>query len=561
MKTLTKYIFLALALMMSLSSCDAWLDDVDQTSTVSDEIVWQDENYVDMYVNGFYTYLHKYGQFGENQFGGSLTESLTDTFKYGSEALGHRAGHPNNYVTNPDVISPDGCLYDIWGTAYENIRRINQFLDMQKQYSKFPEEKNIAWEAQARFFRAFVYFQLAKRHCGPDGGLILYDALPLENKDKSSAEETWDFIEADLTFAAANLPDQWNAANRGRVTKGAANAMLSRVMLYAERWQKAYDAADAVVQSGLYSLVADYAQAWKGNNSESILEFAFNANTGPNHTFDQYYVPMCDGYDFGALGTPTQEMVECYETKDGKKVNWDAWHGSSSTIPPFDQLEPRFAATVIYPGSTWKGRVMDCSVGGINGAFMAYRDNPYSYGKTTTGYFLRKLLDETLIDIKGTRSSQTWVEIRYAEVLLNKAEAAHRLNKVGEAQDLLFEVRNRVGLPKKTSSGNEWFDDYRNERKVELAYEGHLFWDMRRWKLAATEYNNYQCHGFKISGEKYADVPVDETGAFTREPERTYEYVVVDNLVRKFPAKLYTLPIPTSELKNNKNIEQYATWK
>lgn len=150
MKRILLNISLALALGFSISSCNDWLDGVEQTSTVSDEIVWQDEAYVDKYVNAFYTYLHKYGQFGEAQFSGSLTESLTETFKYGSVALGDRAGHPNNYVTNPDVISPDGCRYNIWDKdlAYGNIRQMNQFLVMQKKYSTFPDDKNLKWEVR-----------------------------------------------------------------------------------------------------------------------------------------------------------------------------------------------------------------------------------------------------------------------------------------------------------------------------------------------------------------------------------------------------------------------------
>lgn len=245
MKKILLNISLALALGFSISSCNDWLDGVEQTSTVSDEIVWQDEAYVDKYVNAFYTYLNKYGQFGEAQFSGSLTESLTETFKYGSVALGDRAGHPNNYVTNPDVISPDGCRYNIWDKdlAYGNIRQMNQFLVMQKKYSTFPDDKNLKWEAQVRFFRAYVYFQLAKRH----GGVILYDDLPTSNdKARSTAAETWQFIADDLDFAATNLPKEWDAANKGRVTKGAAYALKSRAMLYAERWQDAYDAADEV---------------------------------------------------------------------------------------------------------------------------------------------------------------------------------------------------------------------------------------------------------------------------------------------------------------------------
>lgn len=109
-------------------------------------------------------------------------------------------------------------------------------------------------------------------------------------------------------------------------------------------------------------------------------------------------------------------------------------------------------------------------------------------------------------------------------------------------EDAMNEVRARVNLPPKNSSGDEWFNDYRNERKVELAYEGHLFWDMRRWKLAHIEYNNYRCHGFKIIGENY-------------------EYIDVDYQDRKFSAKNYILPIPDSELANNSLIEQYDSWK
>ena len=291
-------------------------------------------------------------------------------------------------------------------------------------------------------------------------------------------------------------------------------------------------------------MVDDYAQAWKGNNVESILEFDYDQDTGPNHDFDQYHVPQCDGWDYGALGTPTQEMVESYETKNGQKVDWTPWHGITNTPPPYDQLEPRFAASVIYRGSMWKGRKMDCSVNGTNGAFIDYGVQGYSYGKTTTGYFLRILMDESLTDLKGKKSHQPWVEIRYAVVLLNKAEAAYRLNKIDEAQKAMNDVRARknVGLPGKSSTGETWFNDYRNERKVELAYEGHLYWDMRRWKLAHTEYTGYRVHGMKITGD-------------------TYEYIEADNKDRKFLKKLYVFPVPTDEMRNNSLIEQYDEWK
>ncbi len=534
------YILLYIAFPVLLfNSCSDWLD-LTPTDKLTDKVIWEDESSVDLYVNGFYTYLNQYGQFGSAQASGNLTESFTSTLKYGSYALGHRAGHANNYVFDPTLITTaTGGFYSVWDDAYNKIRRMNEFLYSMEQFGEFPEELNKRWEAQVLFFRAFIYFQLARRH----DGVILYTSIEEMEKDKarSSNEATWDLIESDLDFAIANLPESWSTQDKGRLTKYAALAFKSRAMLFAERWQSAYDAADAVVKSGQFDLVDDYAESWKGSNTEAILEFKYD-ELGPYHDFDKNYVPLCDGYAFGGLGTPTQEMVESYEKADGTTMDWTPYHITNATRPPYEDLEPRFKATVIYPGCVWKGNVMQNSLNGTFGSFMAYREQPYSYGQTTTGYFLRKLLDESHIDVKGKPSTQTWVEIRYAEVLLNKAEAAYRLNRMGEARDAMNKVRARVNLPPKNSSGDEWFNDYRNERKVELAYEGHLFWDMRRWKLAHIEYNNYRCHGFKIIGANY-------------------EYIDVDYQDRKFSAKNYILPIPDSELANNSLIEQYDSWK
>ncbi len=537
-KTVKTFLCIATAAIL-LGGCSDWLD-LTPSDRLTDKVAWEDESSVNLYVNGFYTYLHQYGQFGTGQASGNLTESLTNTFKYGSYALGHKAGHVNTYVFDPTLITPaTGGFYSVWTDAYNKIRRLNEFLHSMEQYGDFSEEVTKKWEAQVLFFRAFIYFQLARRH----DGVILYTSLDEMNKDKalSTSEETWDMIESDLDFAIANLPESWPGLHQGRLTKYAALAFKSRAMLFAERWQDAYDAADAVVKSDKYELVDNYSEAWKGNNAETILAFHYN-EIGPNHTFDKDYVPMSDGWQFGALGTPTQEMVESYEKADGTPFDWTSFHDKNAVRPPYEQLEPRFHATVIYPGSVWKGKEMQNSVNGTNGTFMAYREQPNSYGHTTTGYFLRKLMDESLSDVNGVPSTQPWVEIRYAEVLLNKAEAAFRLNKMSEARDAMNEVRARVNLPEKTSSGNEWFDDYRNERQVELAYEGHLFWDMRRWELAHVAYHNYRCHGFKITGNNY-------------------EYIDVDYQDRKFSTRNYILPIPDAELANNSLIEQYDSWK
>ncbi|MDE6403185.1 MAG: RagB/SusD family nutrient uptake outer membrane protein [Muribaculaceae bacterium] len=540
----TTYKFMAIALLgASLTSCNDWLDGVDNTSKVVEDVTWDTEAHVDMQVNQFYTYINSWGFFAGGEFGGNLTEALCDVFKYNHSVLGVRCSQAYQYATQYNYMSPNQNSLSGWSSVYTQVRYINQFLTGMKRFSTFSDELNAQWEAQARFFRAYVYFHLAKRY---DGGII-YDSLP-EGTDKamSSAEELWDFIEADLDFAIANLPEKWDAAHAGRIDAIMAQAFKSRAMLFAERWQSAYDAAEAVVQSKRYSLTPSYANSWKGSNSESIIQYEYRALNGPSNSFDQYYAPVLANNPFstGSCGVPTQEMVETFEAKDGSKIDWTPWHdGTATTTPPYDQLEPRFAATVVYPGSKWQGAVMDNSVDGVNGVFQAYGDGAYLWNKTCTGYFLRKLVDESHTDLLNTNGSQTMVVLRYAEVLLNMAEAAYRLHKSpDEYQGLMNQVRARVGLPAKTTTNEAWFADYRRERKVELSYENHLYWDMRRWRLADVEYNNYRCHGFRIENGEY-------------------EYVEVDLNDRVFNPKTYVFPIPYSEVVNNNLVNQYPQWQ
>ena len=347
MKTGIKIAMMSL-LTFSLVGCNDFLDTTPHDS-ISDKVVWNDIHTATLYLNGFYPYIDRYGQFGSAQFQGNLTEGLTETFKYGSYVPGNKAGDSNNYVFTPETMSSTGNLLDAWTGGYERIRRINEFLESMRKHSTFSAEENAKLEAQARFFRAFVYFQLAKRH----GGVILYTDMNLQkNKDRSSASETWDLIASDLKYAASVLPVRWDAANKERVTRGAAWAMLARTMLYAERWQDAKDAADSVFKLQVYSLTDKYEDAFKGGNSESILEYNYLV-TGPNHTFDNDYVPYGDMDNDGGKGCPTQEMVESYQSKDGKTVDWSKWHGETTELPPYDQLEPRFAATVLYHGAQW----------------------------------------------------------------------------------------------------------------------------------------------------------------------------------------------------------------
>ena len=540
-------------LLFAWTGCDDFLDTT-PTDKISDKVVWEDANTVTLYCNTFYVYIDRYGLFNNaSQFNGNLTEGLTETFKYGSNVPGSRMGDANLIVFNPSRIGPDQNSLGVWTVTYERIRRINEFLVNIADFSTLDAATNRLFEAQARFFRAYLYFQLAKRH----GGVILYTDLNFEkDKNRSSAAETWNLIESDLDFAAANLPATWDAANEGRITKGAVFAFKSRAMLYAGRWQPAKNAADSVFSAaglaGKYALVNNYADAWKGGNSESILEYRYRT-TGPGHNFDQYYAAYGEYDNAGGAGCPTQEMVEAYEKSDGTVFDWNAWHnGSNTSRPDYEDLEPRFQASIIYNGATWMGKTMQNSVGGANGRFMEYGTETSANGQTTTGYYLRKLRDPNHTDYT-LAGAQTLVEIRLAEVYLNRAEANYRLNNAAGALADLNAVRTRpsVGLPPKTGlTGEALFDAIRQERKIELAYEGHLYWDMRRWRLAhenyPTGYNNYRVHGFKITGTA---------------PNYTFEYVDCDKEDRSFLTKLYVLPIPNGELNNNSAIEQYDEWK
>jgi starch-binding outer membrane protein, SusD/RagB family len=536
---------IALALVIiGFSGCDDYLDTT-PTDRISDEVVWANENNVTLYINAFYPYLDRYGNYGSAQFSGSLTEGMTETLKYGSYVPGSKAGDANMYVFDPEMISPSSNLLDTWSNTYERIRRINEFLVGLDKYSDLDEGTNLLFEGQARFFRAFLYFQLAKRH----GGVILYTDMNLEkDKNRSSAEETWSLIENDLDFAASVLPKEWDSANTGRVTKGAAFAFKSRAMLYAERWESAKVAADSVFVLGIYDLTAKYEDAWKGGNSESILEYNYLLS-GPSHSFDRDYATYGEIENEGGSGTPTQEMVESYEKADGTTVDWSPWHveGGTTARPPYEELEPRFHATVIYNGSSWQGKTMENSVDGTNGKYMGYRADTYPKGRTTTGYYLKKYRDEKLTELDTYKSTQPWVEIRLTEVYLNRAEAYYNLGESGKALDDLKKIRERVGLPSKTGlSGGDLFEAIRHERKVELAYEGHLYWDMRRWRLAHTEYSGFRVHGMKISNAAEGYL---------------YEYVDCDLQDRKFLEKTYVLPVPYSELANNSAIDQYDEWK
>lgn len=540
---------------LAMTGCNDWLD-MSPTDKVSDKIVWSDETYITQYVNGFYAYLSRYSSFETQDSQVGLTDGLTETLKFGSNVQGTNVGFPNIIAYANGGLSAETAAFHFgnWDSLYERIRRVNEFLYNLKKFGGWLDPDTSArYEAEVRFFRGYLYWQLLKRT--PEAIIYDEDLLTIRpNMPLSTEEQGWDMVEKDLSFAARTLPAKWADAEVGRVTSGAAYAMLSRAMLYAKRWESAKTAAEEVFKLD-YELMpgttaADYAKAFtsvRSGNKEAILEYNYLVG-GPNHSWDRLFMPGGDNTTMGGRATPTQEMVESYElATTGGHPDWTPWHTAEGTTqtPPYELLEPRFHASVLYNGSEWKGRTIQPYVGGKDG-WATYADGTPLDGRTTTGYYLRKMLNESYTDY-SQQCTQPWIAIRLAEVYLNHAEACCMLGETSAANDDVREIRDRVGLPYDDKSGDELMEAIRQERKIELYCEGHHYWDMRRWRLAHTAYTGMRVHGLKITLDT-------TTGEFT------YAYVDCDHQDRLFEEKLYRIPLPSTELSSNSVVRQFPEW-
>jgi hypothetical protein len=544
----TRYIIASLLIAASgLTSCNSFLD-IDPTDQASDKLVWSNTKYAELAINYFYADIPYLGSFSSYQCLAGLTEGLTDEFKYGNMNYNAECYIPNEISYGGIVLTPSytDTYMGVWETTYEEIRRVNEALAKLKN-SSFDESVKKQYEGELRFFRGMYYFELLKRY----GQAIIYDDdLSKITTDHAldTADDCWNYVYEDLLYAGQNLPN--STTNNGRLTSGAAYALMSRAMLYCKNWKAVKEAAEAVTSMG-YKLTANYADAFKASgNTEAIYMYSYSADASVTHNFDGYYAPGGDHKKagmtmYGGYGTPTQDMVEEYEKADGSKVDWSTWHTTEGTLenPPYDELEPRFQATILYNGASWRKRTIEPYVDGTDG-WATWKTDAVTEGRTTTGYYLRKLVDENHDFSITQNSTQPWVAFRLAEVLLNEAEACHNLGDDTKAVELINQVRSRVGLPGIKSYSDEAL---RHERKVELAYEGLYYWDMRRWGLATSAFTGIRRHGLKI--EKLAE------GKFR------YTYVDVDDENLNYPAKMNRLPIPEKELNNNKDIEQFSEWK
>jgi hypothetical protein len=239
---------------------------------------------------------------------------------------------------------------------------------------------------------------------------------------------------------------------------------------------------------------------------------------------------------------PTAELVDEFEMADGTKFSWsNPVHATN----PYNNREPRFEATILHNNSIWKGRVVNTTEADVVEGFVEFGKSG-DPKRTVTGYYAKKMLDPNNTTFVVNKSTQSWIEMRYAEIILVLAEAKAQLDDYASATTYINMLRNKRGLNAISVSGNtQAMQAIEHERKVELAFEGHRFWDLRRWRKAHIELNGKKMTGHKITGLG--------TGY-------TYEVVSADAVNRSFTGKLYYLPIPENEVQLNLGLDQIFGW-
>lgn len=548
----------ALVIGVSITSCDDVLD-VNRTTVVSDQAIWSSVDAADAYITASYKIFTEDTQLKNcrNRFWDSFSD-LTKSSSW------DQYGHPYNSFLLQGLSSGEngaGAL-DCWSVQYDRIRTANVCLRSLREFgSKFGDEFVALREAEIRLCRAYSYYLLARVY----GGVVLRTersgqngvsdgAIPADiTQPRATEKETYRYILDELQFAAENLPEKNTSAwPQGRATKAFAYGLISRIALYANEWSEAADAAEKCGEIAGVELDADFAKLFSeesGSSPEVLFAIYYlKGNANLYHLWDSSVSPRGDEAinQGGAYAEhqPTAELADLYEWNDGTPFSWSNW--SDGHADPFTDREPRFQATILYNGAEWRGRNIECWEDGVDG-FAEFKKSGSTGGKTCTGYFLRKFLQEDNMNFLQSQDKSVTPDIimRYGEVLLNQAEA-YVMSDIMANQlrilDCINALRKRVGLPDKTIAdiGNEEAAMMliREERAKELAAEGLRFWDLRRWGLAESVIDGKMVHGVKVIN--------DGDGNFS------YERISCDaGQTRVYPSRYKYFSIPLSERTTN----------
>ncbi|MDN5288339.1 MAG: hypothetical protein JWR38_4613 [Mucilaginibacter sp.] len=451
-----------------------------------------------------------------------------------------------------------------WGSYYTNIRSCNLFLENIDKNTTLGTGLIARMKGEARYLRAHALFRLTNFF--GDVPLITKVQTPDEAKTtpKTPKADVVTFILKELDAAAADLPkrDDLAAADRGRITKGAAKAMKARVLLYNSRWAECAAVCEDLMNNpgvnGTYALQASFPDIFStGNkyNSEVIADLGYQQ---PNRTWTDWsdFGPFYTGNGATAATNnnlvPTQDLVESYLTLDGKNI-FEAGSGYDVDNAPYVNRDPRLGYTIVYDKAVWVNNLGNSQVIYIKPGTApdaTNKKNEAGPTATTSGYYWRKYFDPTAPN--GTFNyGENIIIQRWAEVLLMEAEAKTMLGQMDAAvwDNTIKKLRQRAGFSKNTAlnfPGNTsmaMIDQVRNERRCELAFESLRYDDIKRWKIAEVVLNHPP--GNEVRGAKFAA----GNTAFLKLVVRTFN-----------PAKHYLWPIPTESLQTDPNLTQNPGW-
>ena len=456
---------------------------------------------------------------------------------------------------NNGTWSPVRTVNDVYAGMYEGLRKVNLFLVNAPRAAIIPQdgltaEQDIArMRGEAFFLRGYFHFELLSRYGAITLATRVFERDEDLNLPRNTYEECVKQIADDCDSAILSLPSwtqSWSAANRGRATKMSALALKSRLYLYAAsplnnpsndiaKWQLAANTAKALIDSNRHSLVTPYTNIFNFGAAQYNNEVIFSTKANNRNDIEINHAPI--SFD-GAKGrtNPTQEMVDAFEMTNGKPIS-DPTSGYNPANP-YSNRDPRLALTINYNTRVFKNRAVQTYVGGADGLGA-------NVNATKTGYYMRKFLSEaaTWNQASNTNARRPWVVFRYAEILLNAAEALNEAQgPVANVYTWVNRVRQRTGvaMPQLPAglTKEQMRERIRNERRVELCFEGHRFFDVRRWK----------------QGEVYFNKPVTGMRITQTGSGFTYERFQVEN--RVFTARNYLFPVAQSVINRQPALNQ-----
>jgi len=470
MKAISK-ILLLLTLAASTVACSDFLDK-DPTDRLSPTSFWKTKADIDYVLTALYATF----QTGIYSYGAPNMDNITDN-GYGQ----HNYDNSKSIVEGNISSTTGGFISTIYSTSYQAIARVNIFLKNLDAYSGADVNDALRkkYMAEAKFVRSFFYFQLYMAY--GDVPIVL-EPLDMETqfKEKSPRTEVYAQVVKDLDEAISNLDDGNYLAAKGHAVKSSAQALKLRVLLYdaytgknqinAAQMTEARNLASTIINDKRYRLDSDYDNVFKDATQAVSPEVIFSINfLAPDNatSMDQWYGDWI-------VVSPLKNLIDAYECKDGLDYGVSPL---TNLTDPFKDRDPRLNKTIFNDFIDWGGGKI-------------YRPS----NNRPNGFGLKKFLTPELIPYGySTRSQQDWVLLRYADVLLMFAEADNELNgPTSDVYKYMNEIRNRADMPELPVGLNkeQMRERIRKERRVELAFEGLRYYDLKRWKIAAEVLNN-----------------------------------------------------------------------